>query len=246
MLASAVAVACASTSDNAIAPGFEGAPGVERVLLAPLNLTVGLQPELEDGVEPVDAQILAYLEQHGRRAERLPLRDARRLWDESVAELSKSGSEPAFAAAAERFTRKLGEAREFQVLVMPSLLLRRVSVHVRTAEWDGVERRVRVVNAPRLRAGRNDSALANGLVHAGVRADLPASSLHVMIFDREGRQVFDGRGGLEILHEIDLADALEREQFDIRRRSDLFQDLATLREAVQVAFTPFLDGPREP
>ena len=61
-----------------IAPGHEGAPGVERVLLVPTNLVIALRPELEAGVEPVQAEIAGYLERQGRAVERLSLVDARR------------------------------------------------------------------------------------------------------------------------------------------------------------------------
>lgn len=227
-----------------IAPGHEGAPGVERVLLVPTNLVIALRPELEAGVEPVQAEIAGYLERQGRAVERLSLVDARRLWEASVAELAQGETRLDFPKAAERFTRKLGDRRDFQALVIPSLLLQKVVVRHRGAEWDGVERRVRVVNVPRRSAGRSSDLLVDGLAAGSLNAALAVSSLHLMIFTREGRRVFEGRGGLEFLEEIDLEKATETFHFEIKPRRDLFQDRALVREAVEVAFAPYLPPPR--
>ena len=245
-LLAAVAVACASKAPtSAIAPGHEGAPGVQRFLLVPANLLLALRPELEGGVEPVQAEIAGYLEQQGREVERISLPDARRLWEQSVAELAGSGAALDFPKAAEGFTRKLGEGRDFQALVIPSLLLQKVVVRHRGAEWDGVERRVRVVNTPRRAAGRNSDVLVDGLAAGSLNASVAVSSLHLMVLTREGRRIFEGRGGLEFLQEVDLAQATKTFSFEIKPRGDLFQDREILREAVEVAFTPYLPPLRE-
>ena len=242
----ALAAACASqTPTSVIAPGHEGAPGVERLLLAPANLVLALRPELESGVGPLQDEIAAHLERQGRAVERISLLDARRAWEASVAELSRSGDELDFPAAIARFTRKLGGEREFQALVMPALLLQKVVVRHRGARWDGVDRRVRVVNTPRRGAGRTSDALVDGLAFGSLNAALAVSSLQVMVFDREGRRVFEGRGGLEFLEQVDLAKATESFSFEITPRDDLFEDRAVLREAVEVAFTPYLPPTRD-
>jgi len=240
------AVACVSRPPTSlITPGHEGAPGVARVLLAPANLVLALRPELESGAEPVQAEIAGYLEQQGRSVERISLPDARRIWEASVAELSGSGREPDFAAAAERFTRKLGDGRDFHALVIPSLLLQKVVVRHRGAEWDGVERRVRLVNIPRRGGGRSSNVLVDGMATGSLNAVLAVSSLHVMVFTREGHRVFEGRGGLEFLQDVDLTKAHETFHFELAPRNDLFQDPEDLREAVAVAFDPYLPRLRE-
>jgi hypothetical protein len=164
----------------------------------------------------------------------------------SVAELAESGTPLDFPTAAASFTRKLGEERAFHALVIPSLLLQEVVVRHRGAEWDGVERRVRVVNAPRRGAGRNSDLLVDGLAAGSLNAVVAVSSLHLMVFTRKGRRIFEGRGGLEFLQDVDLGKAAETFHFEITPRNDLFQDRELLREAVEVAFTPYLLPLREP
>jgi len=240
-LLAVVAVACVSKAPTSVvAEGHEGAPGVQRFLLVPANLVVALRPELEGGIEPVQAEIAAYLEQQGRAVERISLPDARRVWEQSVSELAASGTELDFPKAAESFARKLGDGRDFQALVIPSLLLQKVVVRHRGAEWDGVERRIRVVNLPHRSAGRTSDVLVDGLASGSLNAAMAVSSLHVMVFTREGRRIFEGRGGLEFLQDVDLAKVTESFHFEIKPRSDVFQDREILREAVEVALTPYL------
>jgi hypothetical protein len=212
-----------------------------------LNLAAALPPELESGVAPVESQIATYLAQQGKTVERLPLRDATRLWRASVTELSESGAAPRFGAVAQRFAQSLRRTHDFDALVMPVLLLDRVPVRHRTASWDGVTRRVRVVNAPRRTAGRNDSLMADGLVDGGsLHATMPVSSLYVMVLTPAGERVFHGRGGIDFVDELDLANVAETYTFEIRRREDLFEDQAVLRESIAAAFTPYLPPVREP
>jgi hypothetical protein len=241
LLLAALAAACVSKAPTSvIAPGHEGAPDVERFLLAPANLAIALRPELEGGVEPVQTQITGYLEQQGRAVERISLPDARHLWEQSIEELAGRGVELDFPTAAESFARKLGHAHDFQALVIPSLLLQKVIVRHRGAEWDGVERRIRLVNIPRRGGGRSSDVLVDGMSTGSLNAVVAVSSLHVMVFSREGRRVFEGRGGLEFLEEIDLAKAAETFHFEIKPRDDLFRDRELLGEAVEIAFTPYL------
>jgi len=240
------AVACVSRPPTSvIAAGHEGAPGVTRVLLAPANLVLAMRPELESGAEPIQAEIAGYFEQQGRSVERISLPEARRIWEASVAEVAGNGREPDFAAAAERFARKLGDGRDFHALVIPSLLLQKVVVRHRGAEWDGVERRVRLVNIPRRGGGRSSDVLVDGMATGSLNAVLAVSSLHVMVFNRDGVRVFEGRGGLEFLQEVDLARAHETFRFEIAPRNDLFQDSEAMREAIAVAFDPYLPRLRE-
>jgi hypothetical protein len=214
------------------------------VLLVSANLVLALRPELEGGVEPIQEEIAGYLEQQGRAVDRKSLPEARRVWNASVAELGAKGVELDFPTAAESFTRKLAAEHAFQALVIPSLLLQKVVVRHRGAGWDGVERRIRVVNTPRRGSGRNSDLLVDGMAFGSVNAAVAVSSLHLMVFTREGRRIFEGRGGLEFLEDVDLAKAVETFHFEITPRNDLFRDRELLREAVGVAFTPYLPPQR--
>ena len=245
-LLAVVAVACVSQAPiSVIAPGHEGAPGVERLLLAPANLALALRPELEGGVEAVQEEIVAYLRLQGRQVERVSLLDGRRLWEESIAEVKASGVPLGFDVSAAAFARKLGESRDFQALVMPSLLLHQTRVKHRKASWDGVKRRMDVVNMPHARAGRSDDMMLRAMTGLGMTGDAAVSSLHVVVIARDGKRVFEGRGGLDLVQEIEVKSVDRSFRIDLRTREALLQDRAILREGVEIAFTPYLPVPRE-
>lgn len=246
LLAAPLALAaCRSTAPTGrVAAGQEGAPGVTAFLLCPVNLVIALPAELEGGVEPVQEAIVAYLQAGGRSVERVALPDATSLWQQSVAEDERGDPTPDFASAVKIFTRRLGEARRFDAVVMPSLLLHYTRVRHRTASWDGVERRLRVVNVPHQSAGRNDNFLTGNLQGIGMSGDAPVTSLHVVVLSRDGRQVFEGRGGLELAQEVDLQKVMKTHRIEMHMRGDLLQDPQVLREGVEIAFTPYLRPPR--
>jgi hypothetical protein len=237
--------ACASDPPTStIAPGREGAPGIERFLLCPANLVVALRAELEAGVEPLQEQIVAHLRANGREVERLALPEARALWEQSSEGLPGSGGELRFETAAAAFARRLGDSRDFQALVLPSLIVQQVLVRHRGASWDGVERRVRLVNAPRPTAGRKSDLLVDRLSTGSLHASVRVASLHVMVLAADGARIFEGRGGLDFLEEVDLAEAVETLHVELKLRGDLFEDREILREGVEIAFTPLLPPAR--
>jgi hypothetical protein len=243
----ALAVALAGCASDAptwkIAPGHEGAAGVERFLLAPANLVVSLRAELEGGVELVQEEISGYLQQQGRRVERLSLPEGRRLWDAAVSE-NRSAGTPGFEGTMALFVRELARTREFQALVMPSLLLHHTRVRMRQASWDGVQRRIALANLPAPKPGQRD-LMRQGMAGIGISGEAAVTSLHLFVFSREGERVFEGRGGLEFVEEIDVGDVLERGRIFMRTRADLLQDRAVLREGIAIAFSPYLPPPRE-
>jgi hypothetical protein len=241
-----VKVACVAQAPTFdIAPGHEGAPGVARVLLAPTNLAIGLRPALEVGVEPVQQEIVAYLEAHGREVERLTLIEGRRVWEEAVARVKESGATLGFEVAAAEFVRKLGESREFDALVLPSLVQHRVRVKHRKASWDGVKRRIDVVNMPHPTAGRSDNLAARGMIGLGMAGDATVSSLYVVVVARGGERVFAGRGGLEFIEELEVEDVDRSYRVRMRTRGAALQDRAILREGIEIAFDPYLSPPTE-
>jgi hypothetical protein len=245
LLAAALALAaCRATRPTArVADGHEGAPGVQGFLLGPSNLVIGLPAELEGGVEPVQEAIVSYLQLQGRSVERLALPEARAQWEAAIGAAKTSGKGLDFAGTAQVFTRRLAESRRFDAVVMPSLLLHYTRVRHRRAEWDGVERRMRVLNIPHQSAGRTDNLLARAMQGIGMRGDAPVTSLHVVVLSRDGKQVFEGRGGLDFVQEMDLENYMETFEIDVHDRADLLQDPKILREGVEIAFTPYLVPP---
>jgi hypothetical protein len=239
--AAAALAACTSNPPTGqVAQGYEGAPGVEGFLLCPMNLAIALPAELEDGIEPVQEAIVAYVQQHGRRVDRLSLPEARDLWEHAI-ETAKAVEPLRFETAATAFVAgAAAQHHDFGALLLPSLIVQRAVVRHRGVAWDGVQRRIRVVNRPHEPAGRNQNALIEGMAMGDVNANVSIISLHLLAFSREGKLVFQGRGGVDIAEEVDLQNAEKTFRFQIRVRSDVFEDRRIVREAVAIAFEPYL------
>jgi hypothetical protein len=242
----AAAAACAGNAPKArIAPEHVGAPGVRGFLLGPANLAISLHSELVGGVEPVQQAIAAYIDVHGRSVERLSLQDGRRLWDEAIAEARQSGARLRFETTVALFTKRLAETRDFDALVLPSLLYDFTRIRHRKAAWDGVERRMRLMKVPYQKAGRTDNVMMRLMPALGMAGSAAVTSLHLVVLTREGVKVFEGRGGLELVQEIEVKSVDHSYRIDLHARGDLFQDADALREGVQIAFTPYLSPPPE-
>jgi hypothetical protein len=67
--------------------------------------------------------------------------------------------------------------------------------------------------------------------------------VHLLVLSRVGARVFEGRGGVEFVNEIDLA--AKDWRFAVRVRDDLFEDGGALREGIVLAFDPYLPPPEE-
>ena len=163
-LASAAA-ACASGPANLIAEGQQGAPGVRRVLLCPPNLVLALRSEIQSGSKHVDREVAAYLESQGRTVDRLGLIEGRTLWKQAVALAQTGGS---VADAAGIFVTRLAKNHEFDAVVMPSLILHQTRMDANNAAWDGVSRRMKILNAPSQGISREQSTLAKGVAYGGI------------------------------------------------------------------------------
>ena len=114
------AFGCASGPPNTLAPGHEGAPGVQRFLVCAPNTVIALPAELQDATKALREQIDAYLEFQGREAQWIDLYDSKRLWSEAMAAAKENGAlekTPVF------FARELDEHYDFDAIVMPSILL---------------------------------------------------------------------------------------------------------------------------
>ena len=233
----AAAVACASGPANRISEGQEGAPGVRRVLLCPPNLVLGLRAEIASGSKPVDAEVTAYLESHGREVGRIGLIEGRLHWKQAVAEAKAAGE---IGRAAGIFVDRLAQDHDFDAVVMPSLILFQTRMDASNASWDGVSRRMKMPNAPRKGAGRENDLLTEGIAYGGLSGPAWVTSLHVLVFARDGSRVFEGRGGIEFVHEIELANAGKSFRYGLQPNSSIFMDRDLLQEGVVRAFTPYL------
>jgi hypothetical protein len=228
-LASAFA-ACASDPANQIALGHAGAPGVGRILLCPMNLVVALRPEIQNGSQPVDHEVVGYLESQGKQVSRLGLIDGRKLWKQAVADAKAAGE---ITLAPKFFTASLAQNHAFDAVVMPSLILLQTRMDASVASWDGVTRRLNLVDAPN--QGTSPSS--------GLSGPAWVASLHVLAFDAGGVKVFEGRGGIDFVQEIEIFTAGRSVRSRMRPNASIFRDSTRVNEGVVQAFTPWLTPP---
>lgn len=204
------------------------------MLLCAPNVVVALRPEIANGAAAVQRELTAYLEARGLEVERLDLGEGRRRWERAVVEAKGHGPEE---DATTFFARALAQERSFDVLMMPSVVLHSVQVTDNSGTWDGVRRRVDVVGKPSMGPAGSTDTFTKGVAYGGVSGPIMASSLHVVVLSAQGQRVFEGRGGLEFVQEIDLSQVW-RSELPLRR--DAFQDREVLREGVEVALAPYL------
>jgi hypothetical protein len=73
----------------------------------------------------------------------------------------------------------------------------------------------------------------------GITGEVLASSLHLSVYSRNGRRVFEGQGGFEFVQEADLGGAAKW-NWELRRKSGLLKDPEILQEGVRIALGPYL------
>lgn len=207
--------------------------GAERILVAPVNLAVRLPQVLEDAVDPVREALIHYLQGRGAQVSLVWPPDAWSLWRDAVGEVSRSdGQREGFDEIAGVFVRELNRHAEFQLLVMPSLVYRGARVRGRTAEWDGVRRRVRTV-------GVGSAALGSEAGEAHWDGEIPALSLHVRVFQPDGGRVYEGWGGIGLTHVPEVSDRRHSGGQPFVFQSEFFEDAAQIREGVAVALDSY-------
>lgn len=240
-LVATLALGCAWHS-NSVEPGYEGAPGVETFLLLSPNVALALPAELQRGSSRVSEALSEYLTAQGRDVEHVGLYEGRRAWRRALARAKEEG---AIDATPLYFSHELSELVEedFDAIVMPSIVLRKVYANMGSARWDGVSRSMPIVNAPSVAAGgRNQSLFAQGAQLGGVTGEVMVSSLHFMVYTAEGERVFEGTGGLEFIHQADLV-AAPTWTYQMVLRDDLFKDREVLEEGIETGLDPYLTPP---
>ena len=192
-----------------------------------MNLVIGLPSELEGTTSPVQDALMAHLRAQGREVERLKFGEATRYWRAAQAEPGSEG----FEATAGKMVAAMARDHEFDAVVIPSVVSQTMRVNHLPTRWDGVKRRLR---QGRVQRGSLITTLE-------ISMDLPVLSLLVFGFTPDGRQVFQGRGGLDIPYEILFTE--DGMRWNLHFRNDLFQDRSQLEESLGVAFHPDLTRP---
>ena len=105
--------------------GYAGR-GVERALIAPVNLVPGLPVGFVGETDAVMDAITDYLGSHGIAAAAADEEESRALWERCREETRLPDGEPDEPIAAICFVRRLRERAPFDVLVVPTLIYREV------------------------------------------------------------------------------------------------------------------------
>lgn len=201
-----------------------GAADSERVVVAPLNLALELPLNLDEAMEPVEDEIVRYLQSRGARVAVIWPPDAQWLWRSAVVATDDSPSVARdLEHAASVFARQLHANADYRLLVMPSLVYRPAHVASGYASWDGVRRRLPV---RRRTSSASSSAEWEGRV--------TGLSLHVLVLTPEGRRVLQGWGGLDLVHDLLEQPRSSGSSFLVPRDRPL-QDTDHVREGIALA-----------
>jgi hypothetical protein len=106
---------------------------------------------------------------------------------------------------------------------------------------------MRMINAPVKGTGNADSMITKGIANGGISVSGPAwvASLHVLVFARDGHKVFEGRGGIDFVQQLELINEARSWRWEPRPNDSLFQDRTLVVEGVERAFEPYLAPPAE-
>ncbi len=229
------ALACAAPRTAPPSETRIGATSLGRLVVAPLNLGLRAPSELPVDGEPVWDELVQQFQQMDRPVKVIDSNDAKHLWDESFAELGDSDGKPDLAVVSQRFARGLAEHADYDLLVMPSLVLRSARVRGGTAYWDGVHRKLPLRSI--LPTGPIDEVALIGVraTQWSLVGRVAAVSLHVEMLTSDGRSVYQGIGGLDVIQEATLA-ADGSGSWELVDRKDTFVDRSSLSSGIAVAF----------
>ena len=254
VIAGRVALLLAVTSLGAgcPAPGYDPdwRSKADRVLVLPLNLVAAMPEEVADGARKVDEAMLDYLAERGKSVSAIGFDDAEAAWRAGESECRAAGTKGCdrFDRVAPFAARRLRADREFDVLLVPYLLLRNARTDGYTASFDGVERPVQMPRyAPYGPYRYGYGPYAYGPYAYGAYgwggSRIRAASLKVFGFRPDGERTFAGIGGLDVVDEFD--DSEERGEYTVEVRENVLSDPAEIREGVAIALSEFVPRPRD-
>jgi hypothetical protein len=232
----ALVVAVASLVFGCPAPGYHPKHGgeVERVLVLPLNVVAAMPKELVGGARQVDRILLDYLAERGKSVETTSFADAVAAWHAGEGDCRSEGKERCdrFLGVAPYTARRLRAQHDYDVLIVPYLLMRGARTNGVEATFDDVKR---TVETP---AYGPDGPL--WLARNRIRA----ASLKVYGFASDGDKVFAGIGGLDVVDRVEVSrdDGSNGPYqnpypytYTVHVRDNLLGDPAMIREGVALA-----------
>jgi hypothetical protein len=233
-LIAALALTACATSREPSAELSADAPA-NRIVVAPLNLAIRAPAENGAEGEPVWRELLRYFQALDRQVAVLRPSSAEWLWREATLDLDVSDRDRAWRTACSRFAQALAEHWDYDLLVLPSLVLRPAQLRGRYAVWDGVERVV-PNGADVIPLDLSDFVHPVGSVTVlGLRGKIAAVSLHASVLRPDGRHVFEGLGGLDVIQEFHRDDPWEG-RWTFGARAEPFAEPEHLREGIERAF----------
>ena len=237
ILAAAALAALACTS--ARTPSAEQATitlRLGRVLMAPFNLALSVPTELQDIDEPVWYELLRHFQTQDQQVTVIAPVDAELLWMDAIAELEESGAALDLPTASAHFARRVREQVNYELLLMPSLVLRSARVRGRHAYWDGVRRRLHIRGTPMYGPITEIGLPGNHPGMWGLSGRVSAASLHVALLSSDGRFVYQGLGGLDLIQEATLDPRASRETWQLVLREAPFANVESVRQGIALAF----------
>jgi len=109
---------------------------------------------------------------------------------------------------------------------MPSLVYRKARVTGRHASWDGVRRRVTL---------HTRTVVGENLHTTDWSGRISALSLHAVVFTPEGRRVFQGWGGIDLVHDAVLTRRGSHERSLLLLQQQLIENPEHVREGGALA-----------
>ena len=213
----------------------------KTILVAPFNIVSSLPPELEGSTRLINTILVDHLEAHGKTVHVIGFRAGRDLWQASMKEVRDSGQPRKFENAARIYAQKLGDAVEFDVLIVPSVFIQNAKMRGRTVRWDGAEQRMEIEGS----RGRNSSNVYRG---QGGTLNVRAASIFIHVLDRAGDSIQTKRAGLEIIQHLEFkverdglaGSASEHVSQGLVNDTPPIEDEEMVRAGVAAALSPFL------
>ena len=216
------------------------ATSIERVLLIPMNFDRAPPTRaLVRGTERVQADAKAYLEELGLEVQMPRLIDVMRQWHRASKEtgLGKEATTDQYALVARThaaLVRGLAQKHEVDLVALPTIVVREGNLVGLELQWDGV-------TLPVPREGTADVHFVYSMA-----GKAPALSLRTALYRPDGMLFFERYCGLEPLEKLVISGSdgvavrAGRTSVASRPRDDVLEDAARIREAVVMAFSPYL------
>jgi len=216
---------CAAPShhDYELSPGLAFSESRSRALLIPINETEEVPDGLEVGEAAVFEQLKSYLESKGISIETTntyDYRSAANRASESVQNEMLSATTSSISGQIEYTSIVPGLLTylesDVDLLILANMVIRSgESKGGRTVQWDGVKRRISIPARWRMTGSES------------------VASIFVSVYHRDGKPVFAGYGGLDLL----FAPNIREERYELI--PNRLQNLKHIREGICIAFYPY-------